>query len=183
MDVRVGLWRKLSTEELMLLNCDVGERRLLRVPRTARIPNQSILKEISPGCWNSSTLATSCEELTHWKRLWCCKGLGAGGKGGNRGWDAGWHHQLNGRAFWWTPGVGDRQGGLACCSSWCRKELDTTEWLSWTELITVNRERRVIYETKHGWELGYIFNVSFRYSWKWKWKGKSLSHVRLFETA
>ena len=34
----------------MLLNCDVGERRLLRVPRTARIPNQSILKEISPGC-------------------------------------------------------------------------------------------------------------------------------------
>ena len=35
---------------MMLLNCDVGERRLLRVPRTARIPNQSILKEISPGC-------------------------------------------------------------------------------------------------------------------------------------
>ena len=47
MDVRVGLWRKLSAEELMLLNCGVGE---LRVPWTARRSNQSILKEISPGC-------------------------------------------------------------------------------------------------------------------------------------
>ena len=72
-------------------------RRLLRVPWTARRRNQSILKEIRPGCsleglmlkLNSSTLATSCEELTHWKRLWCWEGLGAGGKGDNRGWD-GW---------------------------------------------------------------------------------------------
>jgi len=46
MDVRVGLWRKLSAEELMLLNW----RRLLRIPWTARRSNQSILKEISPGC-------------------------------------------------------------------------------------------------------------------------------------
>ena len=51
-------------------------RRLLRVPWTARRSNQSILKEISPGCSLegmmlklNSTLATSCEELTHWKRL------------------------------------------------------------------------------------------------------------------
>ena len=48
MDVRVGLWRKLSTEELMLLNC--GVRKDSRVPWTARRSNQSILKEISPGC-------------------------------------------------------------------------------------------------------------------------------------
>ena len=46
MEVRVGLWRKLSTEELMLLNCGVGED--LRVPCTARRSNQSILKKISP---------------------------------------------------------------------------------------------------------------------------------------
>ena len=46
---------------------------------------------------------------------------------------AGWHHRLNGREFEWTPGVGDRQGGLACCNSWGRKESDTTEWLNWTE--------------------------------------------------
>ena len=48
MDVRVGLWRKLSAEKLILLNCGVGED--LRVPGTARRSNQSILKEISPGC-------------------------------------------------------------------------------------------------------------------------------------
>ena len=47
---------------------------------------------------------------------------------------AGWHHQLDGHEFWWTPGVGDGQGGLVCRSSWGRKELDTTEWLNWTEL-------------------------------------------------
>ena len=52
-------------------------RRLLRVPWTARRSNQSILKEISPGCslegmmqkLRLSSLATPCEELTHWKRL------------------------------------------------------------------------------------------------------------------
>ena len=47
---------------------------------------------------------------------------------------AGWHHWLDGRESQWTPGVGDGQGGLACCNSWGRKELDTTEWLNWTEL-------------------------------------------------
>ena len=47
---------------------------------------------------------------------------------------AAWHHQLDGHGFWWTPGVGDGQGGLVCCSSWGRKESDTTEWLNWTEL-------------------------------------------------
>ena len=82
-------------------------RRLLRVPWTARRSNQSILKEISPG-------ATSCEELTHWKRLWCWEGLGAGGEGDDRGWD-GWMASLtqwtwvwvNSGSWWWTerPGV------------------------------------------------------------------------------
>ena len=42
----------------------------------------------------------------------------------------GWYHQLNGHEFGWTSGVGDGQGGLACCSSWGRKELDTTEQLN-----------------------------------------------------
>ena len=68
-------------------------RRLLRVPWTARRSNQSVLKEIGPGCswkdwcwsWNSSTLATWCKELTHWKRLWCWERLRAGGEGDDRG--------------------------------------------------------------------------------------------------
>ena len=46
---------------------------------------------------------------------------------------AGWHHLVDGHGFGWTPGVGDGQGGLACCGSWARKELDTTELLNWTE--------------------------------------------------
>ena len=43
---------------------------------------------------------------------------------------AGWHHRLDGHEFGWTPGVGDGQGGLACCDSWGRKESDTTERLN-----------------------------------------------------
>ena len=47
---------------------------------------------------------------------------------------AGWHHRLDGCASEWTPGVGDGQGGLACCDSWDHKESDTIEPLNWTEL-------------------------------------------------
>ena len=42
----------------------------------------------------------------------------------------GWHHRLDGHGFGWTPGVGDGQGGLACCSSCCRRESDTTGLLN-----------------------------------------------------
>ena len=70
-------------------------RRFLRVPWTSRRSNQSILRISALGflwkewceSWNSSTLATSCEELTHWKRLWCWEGLRAGGEGDDQGWD------------------------------------------------------------------------------------------------
>ena len=108
------------------LRIDVFElwcwRRLLRVPWTARRSNQSILKEISPGCslaelmfnWNSNTLATWCEELTHLKRPWCWERLRAGGEGDDRGWD-GWMASpiqwtwvwVNSGSWWWTgrPGM------------------------------------------------------------------------------
>ena len=49
----------------------------------------------------------------------------------------GWHYQLNGHEFGWTPGVGDGQGGLACCGLWGRKESDTTQRLNCTELNVV----------------------------------------------
>ena len=48
---------------------------------------------------------------------------------------AGWHHWLDGYEFEWTPGVGDGQGGLACCNSWGRKDM--TELLNWTELMYI----------------------------------------------
>ena len=47
---------------------------------------------------------------------------------------AGWHHWLSAHEFGWTPGAGDGQGGLACCSSWGREETDMTERLNWTEV-------------------------------------------------
>ena len=52
---------------------------------------------------------------------------------------AGRHHWLNEHELGWTPGVGARQGGLACCDSWGRKESDMTEWLNWTEPISILR--------------------------------------------
>ena len=119
-------------------------RRLLRVPWTARRTNQSILKEISLGVhwkdwcwgWNSSTLATWCEELTHLKRPWCWERLRAGGEGDDRGW-YGWMASPMQWTWGWTPGVSDRQGSLACCGSWGHKESDMTEPLNWSELMSI----------------------------------------------
>ena len=103
-------------------------RRLLRVPWAARRSNQSILKKISPGCSLDAEAETSvlwppdAKSWLIWKEP-----------------DAvitedemvGWLHRLDGRGLGWTPGVGDRQGGLVCCSSWDHKDSDTTEQLNW----------------------------------------------------
>ena len=117
-------------------------RRLLRVPWTARRSNQSILKEISHRCsleglmlkLKSNTLATSCEELTHWERSWCWEGLGAGGERDNRGWD-GWVASLtrwtwvwvNSGSWWWTgrPGVQWFMGSQRVGHDWATE-------LNWT---------------------------------------------------
>ena len=69
-----------------------------------------------------------------WKDLDAGKGWRWEEKGMTEDEMVGWHHRLNGHGFGWTPGVGDGQGGLACCSPWGRKELDMTEQLNWTEL-------------------------------------------------
>ena len=144
MDVRVGQWRKLSAEELMLLNSGVGEDSWeslgLQGDPTSPFWRRSVLGFLwKEWCWswNSSTLATSCEELTHWKRKDSDAGKdwGQEEKGMTEDEMARWHHWLDGRESEWTPGVGDGQGGLACCDLWGHKESDTTERLNWTELI------------------------------------------------
>ena len=68
-----------------------------------------------------------------WKDPDAGKDWGQKEKGTTEDEMVGWHHRLNGQGFGWIPGVGDGQGGLACCSSWGRKESDTTEQLNWTE--------------------------------------------------
>ena len=51
---------------------------------------------------------------------------------------AGWHHRLDGREFEWTPGVGDGQGGLACCYSWDRRVgHDWATELNWTDKLFI----------------------------------------------
>ena len=116
-------------------------RRILRVPWTARRSNQSILKEISPGCslegmmLKLKLLAKQyfghlIRRADSFEKTLMLERLRAGGEGTTEDEMVGWHHQLNGHGFGWTPGAGDGQGGLSCCSSWGRKELDTTERLN-----------------------------------------------------
>ena len=142
MDVKVGLWRRLNAEELMLLNCGVGED--LRVPWTARRFTQSILKEISPGIsLEGIMLKLKLQYFGHlMQKSWFIgkdsdagRDWGQEEKGTTEDELAGWHHWLDGSESEWTPGVGDGQGGLACCNSWGCKESDTTEQLNWTELM------------------------------------------------
>ena len=70
------------------------------------------------------------QKLTHWKRPWCWEGLGAG-EGDDRGWDGWMASPTRWTWVWVNSGSCDGQGGLACCDSWGRKELDMTEWLNW----------------------------------------------------
>ena len=110
-------------------------RRLLRVPWTSRRSNQSILKEISPGCsllglmlkLKLQYLATWCEELTHWKRPWCWERLSPEGEGDDRGWD-GWMASptqwtwvwVDSWSWWWTgrPGMLQSMGSQRVRHDW-----------------------------------------------------------------
>ena len=118
MDERVGLWRKLRAKELMLLNCGVGEDSwdslVLQGDPTSpfwRRSVQGVHWKDWGWSWNSNTLASSCEGLTHWKRPWCWEGLGQEEKGMTEDemasltqWTWVW---INSGSWWWTgrPGV------------------------------------------------------------------------------
>ena len=143
MDVRVGI-RKLSTEKFMLCNCSVGEDSWeslgLQGDPTSPFWRRSVLSvhwRDWRWSWNSNSLATWCEELTHWKDSDAGRGWGQETKGTTENEMVGWHHWLNGHGFAWTLGVCAGQGGLACYSSWDHKESDTTEQLNWAELKLV----------------------------------------------
>ena len=134
-------------------------RRLLRVPWTARRSNQSILKKSvlnihwKDRCWNwsSNTLATWCEELPHWKRLWCWERLKARGEGDDRGWD-GWMASptqwtwiwVSSGSLWWTgrPGVLQSMGSQRVRHDWV---TELTNWLNtggWIISLSKMEKRR-----------------------------------------
>ena len=147
MDVRVGLWRKLRAGKLMLLNCGVREDSWeslgLQGEPTSPSWRRSVLGvHWKDWCWswNSNTLASSCGELTHWKRPWCLEGLGAGREGDDRGcngWMASpsrWAWVLVNYGSWWWTG---RPGVLRFMGSQSRTWLSNwTDWLTdWMLLV------------------------------------------------
>ena len=125
----------------------VLEKRLLRVPWTARRSNQSILKEInSEYSLEGLMLKLKLQYFSHLK--WRTDSLEKTDAGED--WKqkeketteeemVGWHHWLDGHEFEQAPGAGDGQGSLACCSPWGHKELDITDQLNWTELSKRNK--------------------------------------------
>ena len=141
MDVRVGLWRRLSTEELMLLNC--GLEKTLESPLDCKeiqpvhsegdqpwdFFGRNDAKAEDPVLWPPHAKSWLIGKDSDAGRDW-----GQEEKGMTEDEMAGWHHRLDGHESEWTPGDGDGQGGLACCNSWGRKESGTTEQLNWTEL-------------------------------------------------
>ena len=141
MDVRVGLWRRLRAEELMLLNCGVGEdsweslglqgdqlvlfkgnQSWLFIGRTDAEAETPILWPPEAKNWLTGKDPVTGKDWRQEKK-WMTEDEMVG-----------CHHRLDGQRFGWTPGVGDRQGGVECCGSWSHKELDTTERMNWAEL-------------------------------------------------
>ena len=72
---------------------------------------------------------------------------------------AGWYHWLDGLESGWTPGVGDGQGGLACCDSWGHKESDTTERLNWTDITYLDKWRNTLYIFNYLLKIYFIFAI------------------------
>ena len=103
----------------------------MRVPWTSRRSNQSILKEISPGCsLEGLILKLKLQYFGHTMRradsfektLMLGKIEGQEEKGMTEDEMVGWHHQHNGHGFGWAPEVCDGQGGLVHCSPWGHKQ-------------------------------------------------------------
>ena len=125
-----------------------------------------------------STLATLCEELTHWKRLWCWEGLGAGGEGDDRGWD-GWMGSLtqwtwvwvNSGSWWWTgrPGLLRFMGLQAVGHDWATE-------LNWTELNWMGPLTKC---GSLGKGMANHFSIlALRTTWT-VWKGKKIGHWKM----
>ena len=135
----IGLWRRLSAEELMLLNCGVGEDSWESLGLQGDPTSPFWRSALDFFGRNDAKAETLVLWPPHAKSWLIGKDFDAGRdwgqeKGMTEDEMAGWHHWFNGHESEWTPGVGDGQGGLVCCDSWGHKESDTTERMNWTEL-------------------------------------------------
>ena len=113
-------WESLDCKEIQLVH-PKGDRSWVFIGRTD-------VEAETPKLWPPDT-----KSWLIWQDPDAGKDWGREEKGTTEDEMVGWHHWLDGHGFGWTPGVGDEQGGLACCGSWGHKESDTTEWLNWTE--------------------------------------------------
>ena len=104
--------------------------------------------------WSSNTLATWCDQKTHWKRPWCCERLKAKGGGGGTSEMIKWHQQINGPEFEQNLGGSEVQQSLTSCSPWSRKESDMTQRLNSTinNSVWQLRQCRLVFE-KHSLQL------------------------------
>ena len=133
MDVRVGLWRKLSTEEFMLLNCGAGEDSWefsgKQRDQAAEYLLELLAEAEAPVLW-----PPDAKSWLIWKDPDAGKDWRQEEKGTTKDEMVGWYHQLNGHEFEQAMGIDDGQGGLVCYSPWGCKESDMTEQLTWNDM-------------------------------------------------
>ena len=134
--------KKLSAEELMLLNYGVGEdswKSLGLQDQTSPSYRKSVLNLLwKDWCWSwsSNTLVTWCEELTHLERPWCWERLKLGGEGDNRGSDCWMASPTQFAWVWVNSWIGGGQRAVTCCSPWgCRVGHDWATELNWTDRL------------------------------------------------
>ena len=131
MDVRVGLYKRLSAKELTLSNCGAGED--VESPLDNNEVKLVNCKRNKPWIFIGSTDAEAPILWLPDEKSWLTgkdtnagKNWGQEEKGATEDEMVGWHHWLNGHEFEQTQGDSEGQGSLACCSSWGHKESDMT---------------------------------------------------------
>ena len=134
--VSAGPWRRLSTEELMLLNCGAGEDSWASLGLQRHQTSQSERKSIldihhKDWCWSwsSNIWPPDGKSQLIGKDPDAGKDWGQEEKGMTEDEMVGWYPWLNGHEVEQSPGDSEGQGSLVCCSTWSRNEFDTTEWL------------------------------------------------------
>ena len=146
--MRVGLWRKLSTKKnwwfwtvvldkslVSPLDCKEIHPVYPKGDQSCVFIGRTDAKAVTPICWPPDVKSWLIGKDSDAGRDW-----GQEEKGTKEDEMAGWHHRLHGRKFEWTPGVGDGQGGLACCNSWGhRVRHDWATELNWLTDLNLTR--------------------------------------------